>query len=70
MASVSGVTLRMWGAFLLIFALSARETSPCRMAWRIGVAVMPRSSRISRTPARGSARFFWISFARDLRGEI
>ncbi len=69
MNSDSGVVTRMCGGVLRISWRSACEVSPVRTASRIGTSGSPDSSSLSRIPASGSCRFFWMSLDSALSGE-
>ena len=67
--SDSGVVTRMWGGVRSIAARSAAVVSPVRTAAVIRGAASPAVSARRWTPARGSARFLWMSVLRALSGD-
>ena len=67
-ANDSGVVIRMWGGFFNIFCRSAWEVSPVLNPTTISCE--PLGRKPSLISLNGSIRFFWISLANALIGEI
>src|SRR5476649_1123596 len=67
--SDSGVVTRMWGGVFSIAARADAGVSPVLTAEVMRGGVRPMDSAIRSMPARGSARFLWMSALNALSGE-